>query len=164
MYICVRSPRALFRFSSHAAALYSRGGKRAFRTSPQQTGLKIMTLWLCLSFAALCLPLRSCSLNTHSAEATVQLWAVCMPPYFLKISKSLIDLAPVSLRCMRSLHCHFQNKTCVSVNVLFSPALEALKKKIKQRAGCKQWEKCAKLLLLLACNDIISPRDREQRS
>lgn len=119
VYICARSPRALFRFSSHAAALYSRGGERAFRTSPQQTGLKIMTLWLCLSFAALCLPLRSCSLNTHSAKAMVQFWAVCMPPYFLKISKSFIDLATVSLRCMRSLQCLFQNKTRVCECLVF---------------------------------------------
>lgn len=68
--------------SSRCCSLFeeARRRERAFRTSPQQTGLKIMTLWLCLSFAALCLPLRNSSLNTHSAEALARLWAVCVHP------------------------------------------------------------------------------------
>lgn len=88
---------APFCFFFHAAEARR---ERAFRTSPQQTGLKIMTLWLCLSFAALCLPLRNSSLNTHmhqSLGAALVCLSVCFSAclcvssiIFLKYPKAVL--------------------------------------------------------------------------
>lgn len=133
---------------------------------PTANMAKIMTLWLCLSFAALCLSLKSNSVNTHSDGTVAQLWAVCVPPqsFSWNIQKLHWSGPPVSPACILSLYCCFQCNLRTFERVWVPCLLQLCKRwgKIKWRAGCKQLRVCAKFLLLLARNDIISPRGCEQ--
>lgn len=120
--------------------------ERAFGRSPQQTGLKIMTLWLCLSSAALCLPLRNSSLNTHSSEAVAQLLAVCVPPqsFFLKYPKALLIWPPSAAEALDLCAAIFNLTVCCFLlfvrGVLFAPAFANTGG--KNRAG--SWERAGK--------------------
>lgn len=124
------------------------------------TGLKIMTLWLCLSFAALCLSLRNSSLNTHSTEAGTALgWLRASSVIFFKYPNALLIWPPSGSDARASVQCRFQClRVCTGV---FDQACE-YDREIKQGAEFEQQRKCVELLLLLACDDVISLRDGEQ--
>lgn len=92
---------------SHRHSLFEEARReRAFGRSPQQTGLKIMTLWLCLSFAALCLPLRNSSPNTHMHQSLgAALGCLCASSIiFLKYPKAVLICSPPT----SCINCNFQ--------------------------------------------------------